>query len=263
MSRVIQRTRPGPYGGSFENRTRLLREIVQAIRGEVPGLLIGVRVSAFDTVPFVPDPTRARDRGVGPGIAEDFSHCLPYRYGFGVNQQNPVEYDLTETVRFLELLESLDIRLVNLSAGSPYYNPHVIRPAQYPPSDGYDPPEDPLVGVARQINVVKQLKSRFPRLVMVGSAYSYLQEYLPHVAQYYVREGHVDTVGLGRAVLSYPHMLADATREGELDRRLICRTFSDCTTAPRHGLPSGCYPLDAYYRQSEDGAALKEIKKRR
>ena len=100
-------TRPGPYGGSFENRTRLLREIVQAIRGEVPGLLIGVRVSAFDTVPFVPDPTRSRDGGVGPGIPEDFSHCLPYRYGFGVNQLNPVEYDLADTVRFLDLLESL------------------------------------------------------------------------------------------------------------------------------------------------------------
>ena len=255
-------TRPGPYGGSFENRTRLLREIVEGIRSEVPGLLIGVRLSAFDTVPFVPDPSRSVEGKLGPGIPEDTSDCLPYGYAFGANQENPVEYDLTETVQLLALLESLDIRLVNLSAGTPYYNPHILRPAQYPPSDGYGPPEDPLVGVARQINVVKALKARLPSLVLVGSAYSYLQEYLPHVAQHYVREGHVDVVGLGRAVLSYPHMLADATLVGRLDRKLICRTFSDCTTAPRKGMPSGCYPLDGYYRDSEHAATLREIKRR-
>ena len=253
-------TRPGPYGGSFANRTRLLREIVAAIRSEVPGLLIGVRLSAFDLVPFRPDPTRAEPGKLGPGIPEDFSACLPYRYAFGVDPHNPVQHDLTETVQLLALLESLDVRLVNLTAGSPYYNPHIQRPALFPPSDGYQPPEDPLLGVARQINMVKELKTRFPRLVLVGSAYSYLQEYLPHVAQHYLRAGHVDSVGLGRALLSYPWMLADAVTKGALDRRLICRTFSDCTTAPRMGLPSGCYPLDDYYRTSEDAARLKELK---
>ena len=256
-------TRRGPYGGSFENRTRLLREIVDGIRSEVPGLPIGIRLSAFDTVPFGPDPARSLEGKLGPGIPEHTSGCTPYRYAFGVNVENPVEYDLCETVRLLALLESLGIRLINLSAGSPYYNPHILRPALYPPSDGYAPPEDPLVGVARQINVVKALKARFPNLALVGSAYSYLQEYLPHVAQHYVREGHVDIVGLGRAVLSYPHMLADATQAGRLDRKLICRTFSDCTTGPRNGLPSGCYPLDDYYRNTDHAARLKEIKSRR
>ena len=252
-------TRPGPYGGSFENRTRLLREIVSGIRAEVPDLLIGVRLSAFDLVPFKPAWRDAKGK-LGPGVPEDFSSCLPYRYGFGVNQDNPVEYDLTETIQFLSLLESLDIRLVNLSAGSPYYNPHIQRPALFPPSDGYQPPEDPLVGVARQISVVKSLKARFPRLTIVGTGYSYLQEYLPHVAQHYVRSGHVDSVGLGRMLLAYPQMLADATEKGRLDRRLICRTFSDCTTAPRNGLPSGCYPLDEYYKRSEHALRLKAIK---
>ncbi|MDI7275966.1 MAG: NADH:flavin oxidoreductase [Anaerolineae bacterium] len=255
-------TRPGPYGGSFENRTRLLREIVAGIRSEVPDLLIGVRLSAFDTVPFRPDPAQTAGGRLGPGIPEDYSGHLPYRYGFGVDPAQPLRYDLTETVRFLELLEALDVRLVNLSAGSPYYNPHIQRPALFPPSDGYGPPEDPLAGVARQINVVRELKARFPRLLIVGSGYSYLQEYLPHVAQYYVRHGHVDSVGLGRAMLSYPRMLADATGRGTLDRRLICRTFSDCTTAPRQGLPSGCYPLDDYYRNLPYAKKLKEAKGR-
>jgi 2,4-dienoyl-CoA reductase-like NADH-dependent reductase (Old Yellow Enzyme family) len=254
-------TRPGNYGGSFENRTRLLRDIVAGIRAVVPRLDIGVRLSAFDLVPFKPNPALAEPGKLGPGMPEDSSQCLPYRYAFGVNQLDPVEYDLTETVQFLRLLESLDIKLVNLSAGSPYYNPHIQRPAIYPPSDGYQPPEDPLVGVARQINVVKQMKARFPNLLLVGTGYSYLQEYLPHVAEYYVRNGYVDIVGLGRAVLAYPTMLADATTKGKLETRFVCRTFSDCTTAPRNGLRSGCYPLDDYYKNFSDAPKLKEVKK--
>jgi len=255
-------TRPGAYGGSFENRTRLFREIVTAIRATAPKLEIGVRLSAFDFVPFKPNPALAEPGKLGPGMPEDFSACLPYRYAFGVNQHNPVEYDLTEPILFLEVLQSLGIRLVNLSAGSPYYNPHIQRPAIYPPSDGYQPPEDPLVGVARQINVVKQLKAKFPKLILVGTGYSYLQEFLPHVAEHYLRNGHVDIIGIGRAVLSYPTMLADAASRGKLETRYVCRTFSDCTTAPRNGLRSGCYPLDDYYKRQPDAVTLKEIKKR-
>ena len=254
-------TRPGNYGGSFENRSRLIREIVAGIRAVAPKLEIGVRLSAFDFVPFKPNPELAEPGKLGPGMPEDYTHCLPYNYAFGVNVVNPVAYDLTETFKFLALLESLGIKLVNLSAGSPYYNPHIQRPAIYPPSDGYQPPEDPIVGVARQINVVKQLKAKFPKLILVGSGYSYLQEFLPHVAEHYVRHGHVDIVGIGRAVLSYPTMLADATRDGKLQTRYVCRTFSDCTTAPRNGLRSGCYPLDEYYKSFPDAPKLKEIKK--
>ncbi|HEX7513089.1 MAG TPA: NADH:flavin oxidoreductase, partial [Candidatus Methylomirabilis sp.] len=37
-------TRPGRYGGSFENRARLFREIVAGIRRETPGLMLGTRI---------------------------------------------------------------------------------------------------------------------------------------------------------------------------------------------------------------------------
>lgn len=254
-------TRPGAYGGSFENRTRLIREITAGIRSVAPNLGIGVRLSAFDFVPFKPDPELSQPAKPGPGMPEEFAHLLPYTYQFGINQQNPLEYDLTETKQLLQLFSDLGIDLVNLSAGSPYYNPHIQRPAAYPPSDGYQPHEDPLISVVRQIKVVAELKAAFPNLILLGSGYSYLQEYLPHVAQYYLRNGHVDIVGIGRMVLSYPHMLADATTQGKLaEPKLICRTFSDCTTAPRNGLRSGCYPLDDYYKTFEDAAPLKLIK---
>jgi NADPH2 dehydrogenase len=124
-----------------------------------------------------------------------------------------------------------------------------MRPAAFPPSDGYQPPEDPLVGVARQINVVAQLKAYRPDLLIVGSAYSYLQEFLPNVAQNVIRTGKADFVGLGRMLLTYPEMCADTLAGRPLQTKRICRTFSDCTTAPRNGLVSGCYPLDEFYKQ--------------
>jgi NADPH2 dehydrogenase len=256
------RTRTGDYGGGFENRTRFLREIVAGIRDLAPGLEIGVRLSAFDTIPFRPDPALSTPGKIGPGIPEPFEHLIPYRWGFGVNPDNPLEADLTEPVRFLALLRELGIRLVNISAGSPYYNPHIQRPALNPPSDGYQPPEDPLVGVARQMQATRAIKQKFSELIIVGSAYSYLQDFLPNVAQAAVSEGWVDSVGLGRMTLTYPEMLLDVLRGQPLQRKRICRTFSDCTTAPRHGLPSGCYPLDEYYRTSQEAIQLKQMKNR-
>jgi 2,4-dienoyl-CoA reductase-like NADH-dependent reductase (Old Yellow Enzyme family) len=254
-------TRKGLYGGSFENRTRFLREIVQGIRSLTPGLDIGVRLSVFDTVPYFPDPMRSSKGKLGPGIPENLENLIPYRWGFGVNPQNPTEDDLTEPILFLSLLEKLSIRLVNLTAGSPYYNPHIQRPALYPPSDGYQPPEDPLLGVGRQMKITRQLKDRFPALIFVGTAYSYLQDFLPNVAQAAVRDGWTDLVGLGRMILSYPELLWDASGGQPIRHKLICRTFSDCTTAPRKGLPSGCYPLDGYYKNSELADRLNALKK--
>ena len=98
-------------------------------------------------------------------------------------------------------------------------------------------------------------------MVIVASGLSYLQEFLPHVSQYLLRHGWADMVGIGRAVLSYPTMLADAATKGEIEKRFICRTFSDCTTAPRNGLISGCYPLDTFYATRPEAAQLKAIKR--
>jgi 2,4-dienoyl-CoA reductase-like NADH-dependent reductase (Old Yellow Enzyme family) len=200
---------------------------------------------------------------LGPGIPEPHADLIPYRWGFGVNSSDPTQPDLAEPIQFLSLLESLNIVLVNLTAGSPYYNPHIQRPALYPPSDGYAPPEDPLAGVARQMDAVRELKRRFPNLLFVGTAYSYLQDFLPHVAQAALREDWVDSVGLGRMVLTYPEIFLDAAQGRVVQHKRICRTFSDCTTAPRNGLPSGCYPLDSHYKGSAMAVELNAIKAKR
>jgi 2,4-dienoyl-CoA reductase-like NADH-dependent reductase (Old Yellow Enzyme family) len=252
-------TRPGPYGGSLENRTRFLREIVEGIRAEAPGLRIGVRLSAIDTLPFYPDPAQSQPGALGPGVPE--KHPLPYIYGFGANPDNPLEYDLTEPKALFEILRKLDIRFVNVSIASPYYNPHYIRPALYPPSDGYYPPEDPFVGVMRHLAVVRDLKKAFPDFCLMGAGYTYLQEFFPNVAQAVVRQGWVDIVGLGRMVLAYPELPLDILHGRAIQKKRLCRTFSDCTTAPRNGIVSGCYPLDAHYKKSPQFKTLAEVKK--
>ena len=243
------RDRPGRYGGSFENRTRFLREVVAGLRAEAPGLGIMVRLSCFDTVPWRKGPD-----GVGqPEPAEG------YHAAFGL-LDGSLEAALGDAREMLRLLESLAIRWVCLTAGSPYYNPHVQRPALFPPLDGYTPPEDPLRGVARHVEATALLKKEFPRMAVVGSGYSYLQEWLPHVGQRVLRERGADFVGLGRMVLSYPDLPADVLEGRPLRRKSICRTFSDCTTAPRSGLVSGCYPLDPFYAGYPEAEQLKRVK---
>ena len=247
-------TRPGPYGGDFSGRVRTLAEIIRGIRRDVPDLIIGVRISAFDSVPYT---TGAE----GIGQPAEYAELLPYRYGFGVSSSDPVEADLSETIQLLHTLRDLGVHTINVSCGSPYYCPHLQRPAIFPPSDGYLPPEDPLCGVARQIEMARICKEACPELPMVGSGYSYLQDYLPQVAQAVIRNGWIDAVGLGRMVLSYPEMPSDTLREGITKRKKICRTFSDCTTAPRGGIVSGCYPLDEHYHHLPEAVQLAALKK--
>ncbi len=242
--------RDGRFGGDFAGRTAFVRQVVSGIHTAVPDLMVGVRLSVFDLTPF------AGDDGPGRPLAD---HDYPYAFG---GDGTGVGIDLTEPSAFIDLLHQLGVGLVCTTAGSPYYNPHVQRPAFFPPSDGYAPPEDPLVGVARQLHTTAALRRAHPDLTFVGSAYSYLQDWVAHVGQRQVAAGAVDVVGLGRMALSYPDLPADVLAGRAIDRRRVCRTFSDCTTAPRHGLVSGCYPLDPAYKSHPDRSQLVIAKRR-
>jgi NADPH2 dehydrogenase len=243
------RERAGRYGGDLAGRSRFLLHAIEAVRRETPELAVGVRLSVFDVHPFAP--------GEGDvGIPEPSDHRP-----FG-STADGLGLDLRETHELLTSLAAAGVSLLCTTAGSPYYNPHVQRPAFYPPSDGYRPPEDPLVGVVRQLRATRELKRAHPALCFVGSGYSYLQEWLPQVAQAVVRNGDADAVGLGRMVLSYPELPRDVLAGRPLQRPLVCRTFSDCTTAPRNGLISGCYPIDPFYKRRPEADALAEAKKR-
>jgi 2,4-dienoyl-CoA reductase-like NADH-dependent reductase (Old Yellow Enzyme family) len=255
---LAARGRAGDYGGpSLEARMRFLREVVGAVRQAAPRLLVGLRLSIFDRVPHRAAPQAGR--GPGPGQAEP--HALPYLDGFGVDADDPAHTDWSEPLALVAALPALGVTLLNVTAGSPYYVPHVQRPAAFPPSDGYASPEDPLVGVARLLDAARRAKEAAPGLAVVASGLSYLQEYVPHVAQACVRAGHFDFAGLGRMALSYPELPADVLAGRPLVRERICRTFSDCTTAPRSGLISGCYPLDPFYRAMPEREELERRKR--
>ncbi|MDP6539568.1 MAG: TIM barrel protein [Planctomycetota bacterium] len=246
--------REGPYGGSLANRSRLFSRIVADIQTEWPGLIIGARVSLGDILPYAPHP----DTGVG--IPAAWGEKSPFEHGFGIDREDPRRPDFDDPLAFVALARDLGVRLWNVSLGSPYTCPHLQRPATYPPSDGYLPPDDPLAAVAVHLRAARRLKGRFDDIAVVGTGYSYLQEWLPHVAEHELATGGVDFVGIGRGVLSYPELPRDVLAGKPIDRKRLCRTFSDCTTAPRNGIVSGCFPLDAYYKDLPEAARLKQLK---
>ena len=226
---------PGP----LEDRARWLRAAVERVRAAVPGLAVGVRLSTFDVVPH-----RRGPDGVGEPEADP---AAPF--GLAADE-GPA------------LLDLLAVDLVCVTAGSPYDCPHVQRPAYFPPSDGYQPPEDPLVGVARLLAAAASLAEAAPHVTVVASGLSYLQEWVPAVASALVRDTGVAAAGLGRMALSYHDLPADVLAGRPLDGRRLCRTFSDCTTAPRNGLVSGCWPLDGFYKERPERVELAAAKRR-
>ena len=235
------RNRPGPFGGSFENRTRLARDIFRAIRAAVPGLILATRLNVYDGIPY-------RKGDGDDGVPEPWSPSLAN--GWGMSETDPFAVDLTEPLRWVAEMRQLGVVLVNVTMGNPYAQPHFGRPFEYPPPDGYESPEHPLVGVDRHFKATEAVQRANPDLAVVGTGYSYLQEFLPAVAAANVRDGRVSIVGVGRGTLAQPDWVRQLLDQGKLDRKRVCRTFSYCTALMRtkdHPLgqyPTGCPPFD-------------------
>lgn len=236
------RNRPGDYGGSLENRTRLVRNVVQRIRAEFPDLIIATRMNVYDGVPH-------------HGVGEDFlgvprPYVTPVTTAFGVDPQNPSRLDLTEPCEVAGRLRDWGVNLINVSLGNPYANPHFVRPAEFPPIDGYHAPEHPLLGVMRHLDAAATIQAAVPEIPVVGSGYSWLQDFFPQVAAAQIAQGRCGFAGLGRGTLSQPDFAAQLLRQGKLERKTVCRTFSYCTNLMRtkdHPLgqyATGCPPFD-------------------
>jgi NADPH2 dehydrogenase len=237
------KTREGRYGGPLENRTRIVRNIIGKIQAAVGHrLTLVMRLGCFDSVPYFRDPA------TGLGVPCDFK--LPYPYGFGVNPDNPLEPDLAEVKQAVAWFREWGIAALNVSAGSPYYNPHIGRPFEKPDEGNYDEPEHPLLGVDRHFRIAGELQRAFPDLPMVGSGYSWLQRYAINAGAWNIAQGNVSFLGLGRNSLAYPDFARDALERGELDELRVCKTLTYCTFLMRqkdHPLgqyPTGCPPFD-------------------
>ncbi len=212
-------TRPGRFGGTFENRTRLLREVVARIRQDVPDLRVAVRMNAYD------------------------GH--PYPYGWGVSQRDPAVPDLSEAKRLVSLLRQAGVCLVNVTTGNPYFNAHVTRPLDRQIKGVPLPAEHPLEGVARMFGVVREIQQSEPDMPVVGSGYSWLRQFFPQAAASNLSKGRVSLVGLGRLAFAYPNFPRDLRDRGVLDPRAVCIACSKCTQLMRDGGMAGCVVRDA------------------
>ena len=204
-------TREGIYGGSFENRTRLILEITDAVKAVIPsGTLICSRFGVSD--------------------------MIAYPYGFGMDKQDSKKPDFTETFALLELLMSKGLSVIDMTMGSPYFNPHVNRPYNM---GGYVPAEHPLSGVERIISGARAVKERFPSLFVIGTGYSYLKEFAPNVGSAVLESGGADAIGSGRLAFACPRF-ADDMINGCFNAAESCITCSKCTELMRAGGPTGC-----------------------
>ena len=245
LSELLAATnRPGSYGGSLDNRTRLVRNVVSRIRNDVPGLIVVTRMNAYDGIPY-------RGEGEGEGfIGRPCPHELPLVTAFGTNRHDHLREELSEPMALARCLRDWGVSMINVSMGNPYSNPHNVRPAEFPPVDGYHAPEHPLLGVARHFRIARQIQAAVPEIPVVGSGYSWLQEFAPQAAAANVAAGDVALAGFGRATLAHPDFARALATEGRLNRKQICRTFSYCTALMRakdHPLgqyPTGCPPFD-------------------
>ena len=224
-------TREGRYGGSFENRTRLLRETLARIRDEAGGVFVTTRMNAYD--------------------------AISYPYGWGVSKENyrvpgrrdepPVDVavDLSEAIELARDLEKLGAPVLNVSIGNPYFNPHYGRPYDFPVAGAAPPDEHPLAGIARFASITRQIQEAIPQTPLVASGYTWLRHHMPHVAAGVIASGWASLIGQGRGAFAYPDSVGDTIQKGAMDPRKCCVTCSACTQIMRDGGRTGCVVRDS------------------
>lgn len=208
--------RDGKYGGSLENRTRLLRESIEgAIKSCGKDFIVSSRLNAYDG--------------------------FPYPYGWGVKNDGSLDFDPTEPIWLLKQLRDLGVEILNITMGNPYFNPHVNRPFA---KGGYVHEEHPLSGVARMLNGTAILKENVPEITLIASAFSYLGVAAPNVAAAYIKNGGFDLAGFGRTIFAYPDFAKDILNDGVMHKEKCCICCSKCTEIMRAGSTPGCVIKD-------------------
>lgn len=212
--------RDGKYGGSLENRTRLLRESIEgAMQVVSKDFIVSSRLNVYDG--------------------------FPYPYGFGVSKDGGVAFDKSEPVWLLKELRTLGVELLNITMGNPYFNPHVNRPFAI---GGYEPEEHPLEGVARMLHGIADLKKEVPDIKIISSALSFLGVAAPEVCAGFVGNGGFDFCGFGRTILAYPDFAKDIL-SGGFKKEKICLCCSKCSEMMRGGGTPGCVLRDKLYTE--------------
>ena len=208
-------TRPGRYGGSFENRTRLLRESVAGARAACDrSFLLTSRMNAYDG--------------------------FPYPWGFGVTPESGLTPDWTEATRLAGLLREAGLDFLNITMGNPYVNPHVNRPFA---RGGYEPEEAAICGVERMLKGTAVIAAANPDLPVICSGLSYLGAASPAVASACVADGWFAMAGWGRETLAYPDLARDVCA-GTWQTGRQCIACGKCSEIMRAGGQPGCVVRD-------------------
>ncbi|MBQ7573282.1 MAG: NADH:flavin oxidoreductase [Clostridia bacterium] len=220
--------RDGEYGGSFENRTRLFFDIIRRIK-ESCDIDIAVRLGAYDEIPY-PD-------------------------GFGVDIDDFRQVNLDETKKIVRILRDLGVKMINVTGGNPYYNPHVNRPYDVGP---YRPPVHQLNYVYKLLNAARELKQEVPEMTIVATGFSWLREYGANIAAGCIKNGWFDMAGFGRQAFAYPDFASDIIKDGTMYRNKCCVACSKCTVMMRDGMVTGCSVRDSevylpIYNQGRNG----------
>jgi len=211
--------RPGKYGGSFENRTRLLLETIDKIHDRLgEDKLVTTRFPMYD--------------------------AIPYPYGWAVDKEDYTKPDFTEPKKLLKILQARGVKFINTTIGNPYYSPHTGRPFNEPILGAYESPEHPLVGLVRILDITGQIQKAAPDLVVVGTGYSWLRSLLPYVGAASKKNGRVTVVGAGRMSFAYPDFPNDIIEKGAMDPEKCCIGCSGCTQIMRDGGMAGCVVRD-------------------
>lgn len=211
-------TREGKYGGNFKNRTRFLLNIIDKIRRKLSDKIeITVRLNAYD--------------------------AIPYPYGWGVKKEDFRKYDLTEPIRLIKIMRDKGVKLVNISIGNPYHNPHIGRPYDIGPY--YTPHEHPLIGVERILSITKEIQENTPDVAIVATGFSWLREYGANVAAGGIKDRWFSIAGFGRQAFAYPHFAKDIIEKGKMQHSKCCITCSKCTEIMRGGGMTGCVIRDS------------------
>jgi 2,4-dienoyl-CoA reductase-like NADH-dependent reductase (Old Yellow Enzyme family) len=241
---LASRSRSGAYGGSLDGRMRFVTNVIGKISDRVGSrLAVATRLNVYDGPPFA----------VGAdGRAEPRLQGEP---GFGTSDRDRLAPDLREPLALIGRLQDLGVSMVNVTMGSPYFNPHVGRPYERASVDGYTPPEHPLVGVDRHFRLAAEVQETYPALVVIGTGYSWLRHYAANAGAANVKDGRISVMGLGRGALAYPDFAADLMEYGRMIDRKSCIGVSFCTALMRAKnnelgqFPTGCAPRDPFYAQ--------------
>jgi len=214
------RDRKGKYGGSYENRTRFVLEVVEKVYQAVgQDMEVALRLGCYDAV--------------------------PYPYGWGVNETDYRRADLTEPLKLIGQLHDRGVHLINFTIANPYMNPHYGRPFNQPVKGGYAEPEHPLAGVKRLIDLCGVVQQTYPKMAVVGTGYSWLREMMGPVGAGVIAAGKATLIGGGRIAMAYPDFAADLLHKGKLDPKKVCVGCSGCSQLLKEGRPTGCVIRDS------------------